>query len=213
MGRMRILDLFCGAGGAGWGYHLAGFDVVGVDIDPQPNYPFGFHQGDALKYLMEHYDEFDAFHASPPCQAFTKAQKIQKNDHPDYVAAVRSAFQLIGKPYVIENVPGSPLEFVTELCGCMFDGLGTYRPRWFEKSFALPKMAHRPHEARTTKMGRAPQPGEFMHVVGNFSGVQAGRDAMGIQWMTRDELREAIPPVYAEFIGRQLIEHLEEEAA
>lgn len=208
MSRPRLLDLFCCAGGAGVGYHRAGFDVVGVDIDPQPNYPFGFDQGDALKYLMEFHEEFDAFHASPPCQAFTRAQKIRKNKHPDYVYAIREAFRLIGKPWVIENVVGAPLDNAVQLCGGMFDGLRTYRHRLFEASFPLTVPNHQPHDARTAKMGRRPASDEFMHVVGNFSGVQQAREAMGIDWMTRDELREAIPPAYTEFIGSQLIKEL-----
>lgn len=188
------------------GYHRAGFEVVGVDINPQPRYPFAFHRGDALKFLLEHHHEFDAFHASPPCQAFTKAQKIQKNDHPDYLRAVREAFTMIGKPWIIENVPGAPLIDPVELCGCMFDGLRTYRPRLFESGsgVVLPQPTHRPHIARTAKMGRPPAEGEFMHVVGNFSGVESARSAMDIDWMVRDELREAIPPAYTEFIGHQL---------
>ena len=203
----RLLDLFCGAGGAGMGYSQAGFDVIGVDIDPQPNYPFEFHQGDALKYLLEHYDEFDALHASPPCQAFTMAQRIQGNNHPDLVTATRNAFELIGKPWAIENVPGSPLRDPIELCGAMFD-LGTYRHRLFETSFPSAAPTHPEHAARTAKMGRRPQPGEFMHVVGNFSGVDLARKAMGIDWMTRDELRESIPPAYTSWIGAQLMTHL-----
>lgn len=205
--RPKLLDLFSCAGGAAMGYHRAGFDVVGVDIDPQPRYPFEFHQADALKFLLEHHREFDAFHASPPCQAFTNAQRIQKNAHPDFVAATRAAFELIGKPWVIENVPGAPLRSPRELCGGMFD-LTTYRHRLFETNFAWMPPLHVPHFARTAKMGRQPAPGEFMHVVGNFSGVAAGRKAMGIDWMTRDELREAIPPAYTELIGRQLIDSL-----
>ena len=206
----RLLDLFCCAGGAGVGYSRVGFDVVGVDIDPQPNYPFEFHQGDALKFLLEHHHEFDMFHASPPCQAFTNAQKIQKNKHPDFIEATRAAFNLIGKPWVIENVPGSPLLETMELCGAMF-GLSTYRHRLFETGFVhvRPVAPHHPdHLIRTTKMGRKPVDGEFMHVVGNFSGVARGREAMGIDWMTRNELREAIPPAYTEFIGAQLLEHV-----
>ncbi|AWN02425.1 DNA methyltransferase [Mycobacterium phage Kanely] len=214
MVRPRLLDLFSGAGGASEGYARAGFEVVGVDIDPQPNYPYEFHQGDALKYLLEHHQEFDAFHASPPCQAFTNAQKIRGNDHPDYVTATRAAFDLIGKPWVIENVPGAPLILPIELCGCMFPGLKTYRPRLFELNWELGSRInqpeHRPHTARTTKMGRPPRPGEFMHVVGNFSGVAQAREAMGIDWMTRDELRESIPPAYTEFIGRHLMSYLVE---
>ena len=205
---MKILDLFCGAGGAGMGYSQAGFDVVGVDVDPQPHYPFEFHQGDALKYLLEHHNEFDAFHASPPCQAFTMAQRIQGNEHPDFVTATRNAFELIGKPWVIENVPGALLRNPVELCGAMF-GLGTYRHRLFETSFTLAAPTHPEHTARTAKMGRRPQPGEFMHVVGNFSGVDIARKAMGIDWMTRDELRESIPPAYTQHIGSQLIAHME----
>jgi DNA (cytosine-5)-methyltransferase 1 len=197
----RLLDLFGGAGGAGMGYRQAGWEVVGVDIHPQPRYPFEFHQSDALKFLLEHHEEFDAFHASPPCQAWTKAQRLQKNDHPDFIAATRSAFELIGKPWVIENVPDSPLINPVELCGCMFSGLGTYRPRLFETSFGICQPPHQEHLAKTTKMGRSPRDGEYMHVVGNFSGVDKAREAMGIPWMTRDELAESIPPSYTEYIG------------
>jgi len=208
MSQPRMLDLFSGAGGAGMGYHRAGFEVVGVDINPQLNYPFEFHQADALKYLLEHHDEFDAFHASPPCQAFTMAQRIQGRTHPDYVTATRAAFMLIGKPWVIENVQGSPLRNPVMLCGVSFPGLRTYRHRLFESSLAINVPAHPDHIYATTKMGRRLEPGHFMHVVGNFSGAQDGRDAMGIQWMTRDELSEAIPPAYTEHIGAQLIEAL-----
>lgn len=212
---MRLLDLFCCQGGAGMGYHRAGFEVVGVDIDPQPRYPFEFVQADALKFLMEHWREFDAIHASPPCQAYSNAQKLQGNAHPDYIAAVRSALELIdwrrrttnGRPFlwVIENVPGAPLVDPVELCGCMFPALGTYRPRLFEANIALEQPTHRAHTERVAKMGRPPAEGEFMHVVGNFSGVQQGRAAMGMPWASRDGLREAIPPAYTEHIGRQLM--------
>lgn len=217
MTRPKLLDLFCHQGGAGMGYHRAGFDVVGVDILPEPRYPFEFHQADALKYLLEHHEEFDAFHASPPCQAYTKAQKIQGNEHPDYISATRAAFELIGKPFVIENVPGAPLTEPVELCGAMF-GLTTYRHRLFEidwpsyasyLAFKASLPIHPNHDARTAKMGRRPQPGEFMHVVGNFSGIDQAKEAMGIDWMTRDGLREAIPPAYTQFIGSHFIEALE----
>ena len=188
------------------GYHRAGFEVVGVDINPQPRYPFEFVQGDALAYLMEYGHEFDAIHASPPCQAFTNAQKIMGNRHPDYLEAVRALLPA-GVPYVIENVPGAPLKDPIELCGAMF-GLRTYRHRLFESNVALVAPEHPEHVVRTTKMGRAPRPGEFMHVVGNFSGVAAAREAMGIDWMSRDGLRESIPPAYTEFIGAALVRHL-----
>lgn len=211
--RPRLLDLFCGAGGAAVGYHRAGFDVVGVDIADQPHYPYEFYQDDALKYLLEHYDKFDAFHASPPCQAFTKAQRIRGNDHPDFITATRNAFLLIGKPWVIENVPGSPLRKPTTLCGADF-GLRTYRHRLFESSVKLTRpRCHEPHDAPLAKMGRPPKPGEYMHVVGHFSGVREARQAMDIDWMTRDELAESIPPAYAEWIGRQLLDALEYELA
>lgn len=208
MRRPRLLDLFCGAGGAGMGYHRAGFDVIGVDINPQPRYPFEFHQGDALKFLLENWRDFHMFHASPPCQAHTMAQRIQGNDHPDYIRATREAFELIRKPWVIENVPGSPLLGPMELCGAMFD-LGTYRHRLFETSFEIHPPEHPEHTAPNAKMGRRPKPGEFMHVVGNFSGVKRAREAMGIGWMTRDELRESIPPAYTEFVGAQLVSAFE----
>lgn len=205
MTRPRLLDLFCCQGGASVGYAQAGFDVVGVDIDPQPRYPFEFHQADALKFALEHHDEFDAFHASPPCQAHTNAQRIQGNEHPDFIPAARALLMLIGKPWVIENVPLAPLIDPIELCGAMFPGLSTYRHRLFESNISLTAPEHPIHVARTAKMGRQPADGEFMHVVGNFSNVGRGREAMGIEWMSRDGLREAIPPAYTEHIGRQLI--------
>jgi DNA (cytosine-5)-methyltransferase 1 len=205
---MRLLDLFSAAGGAAHGYHLAGFDVVGVDIDPQPRFPYDFVQADALKYLLEHHHEFDAFHASPPCQAFTLAQRIRGNDHPDYVTATRNAFELIGKPWVIENVPGAPLRDPLMLCGVMFPELAVYRHRLFESNVPLYAPLHSGHVYPIRKMGRPPRPGEYMHVVGNFSGVAYAREAMGIDWMTRDDLREAIPPAYTEWIGVQLATHL-----
>lgn len=203
----RLLDLFCCQGGAAAGYAAAGFEVVGVDIDPQPRYPFEFHQGDALKWALEHHEEFDVFHASPPCQAHSNAQKIQGNDHEDFIAATRALFELIGKPWVIENVPGAPLRDPIVLCGSMF-GLATYRHRLFESNVPMVAPEHLPHVARTTKMGRAPQPGEFMHIVGNFTNVDRGREVMGMPWANRDGLREAIPPAYSEYIGRQLLDAL-----
>lgn len=204
---MKLLDLFCKGGGTSMGFHRAGFTVTGVDIEPQPNYPFEFHQGDALKFLLENWREFDAYVAGPPCQAHTNAQKIQGREHPDYIVATREAFKLIGRPWVIENVPGAPLIQPVELCGAMF-GLRTYRHRLFESNFGFAAPAHPEHVAKTTKMGRAPRDGEFMHVVGNFSGVREAREAMGIDWMTRDELREAIPPAYTEYIGNQMVESM-----
>lgn len=187
------------------GYHQAGFQVTGVDIEPQPNYPFTFHLGDALAYLIEHGEEFDVIAASPPCQAHSMAQRIQGREHRDFIREVRSLLQALGRPYVIENVPGAPLRSPFTLCGGMFPGLRTYRHRLFESNFPIAVPAEPEHRVPTTKMGRPPKDGEFMHVVGNFSGVAAAREAMGIDWMTRDELREAIPPAYTEHIGRELL--------
>ena len=124
------------------GYSRAGFEVVGVDIAAQPRYPFEFIQGDAIEYVKEHGHEYDAIHASPPCQAYTNAQKIMRNDHPELLEPTREALNATGLPWVIENVPGAPLIEPIELCGGMF-GLRTYRHRLFESSHALTAPAHR----------------------------------------------------------------------
>ena len=142
-------------------------------------------------------------------QAWTLAQRIQAREHPDFITATRNAFLMIGKPWVIENVPGAPLRHPTQLCGCMFSGLNVYRPRLFETSWPVVQPDHREHREPVTKMGRPPRAGERMHVVGNFSGVAEARAAMGINWMSRDELRESIPPAYTEFLGGQLLAVLE----
>jgi len=207
MGRPRLLDLYCCQGGAGMGYHRAGFDVVGVDIDPQPRYPFEFVQGDAIEYLKRNGSYYDAVHASPPCQAHTNAQKIMGNEHPELIEPTRNVLLELGIPYVIENVPGAPVLDPVELCGAMF-GLGTYRHRLFETNFRVVVPAHPEHLSRTTKMGRKPVDGEMMHIVGNFSGVEKAKKAMGIDWMNRDGLRESIPPAYSEYIGKQLMEEV-----
>lgn len=205
--KYKLLDLFCCAGGAGKGYHDAGFEVTGVDIDPMPRYPFEFFQGDALEFLAAHGHEYDVIHASPPCQAFTEAQRLQNNSHPDFITPLRPMLKALGKPYIIENVPGAPLEDPIMLCGAMFD-LRVYRHRLFESNIDLVVPEHPEHVHRQCKMGRMPKDDEFIQVVGHFSGVQKARDAMGIQWMTRDELREAIPPAYTEYLGRQVMDYL-----
>jgi DNA (cytosine-5)-methyltransferase 1 len=208
---MRVLDLFCCQGGASAGYVNAGFDVVGVDLHPQPRYPWAFHQGDALDaledYLTEGDGSFAAVHASPPCQAFTKAQRIRDNDHPDLIAPIRALLLEHNVPYVIENVPGSPLIDPIELCGTMF-GLRLYRHRLFETSFPVTAPLHGAHVHKQVKMGRAPKPNEFLQPVGNFSGAEAARVEMGMPWASRDGLREAIPAAYTEYIGKQLMTYL-----
>jgi DNA (cytosine-5)-methyltransferase 1 len=216
---MKALDLFCGAGGASMGLAQAGYEVVGVDIAEQPHYPFTFHQADAMTFPLEGYD---LIWASPPCQAYSLAQRIMKNEHPDLIRPLRKRLQDSLKPYVIENVPGAPLRDPVELCGAMFHGLKTYRHRLFECSFPVKVPTHPEHWAKLRKMGRKVLDGEFMHVVGNFAGVSVAREAMGIDWMVRDELRESIPPAYSYFIAvaamrdmiqqqRQWIERLEDD--
>ena len=131
---MKLLDLFCGAGGAAMGYHRAGFDdITGVDIKPMPRYPFKFIQGDALEYLAAHGAEYDVIHASPPCQAYSIMQHANhmRKDHPDLVDSVRDALKQTGKPWIIENVPGAPLIDPILLCGLSF-GLRVIRHRLFE---------------------------------------------------------------------------------
>lgn len=191
------------------GYHRAGFEVVGVDNGCRfrRRYPFEFHRADALTFVHDHGHEFDAIHASPPCQAYSEAQKLRANDHPDLIPPVREALLDLGKPYVIENVMGAPLKNPVMLCGAMF-GLRTYRHRLFETNWDLTPPEHPAHLAKTAKMGRPVKDDEFMHVVGNFSNVALGREIMGMPWASRDGLREAIPPAYTEFVGRQLLDSL-----
>lgn len=214
MGELRLLDLFCCQGGSSSGYAAAGFDVTGVDMNPQPRYPFRFIQADALEYLAENAQHFDAIHASPPCQAYSICQRIQGNEHPDLIGPVRELLERAYKPYVIENVVEARDELIAPilLCGEMF-GLRTYRHRLFETSFELIAPEHPAHPRPTTKMGRPVRNGENMHVVGNFTGVDLAREVMGMPWASRDGLREAIPPIYAEFVGRQLMRNLGRAAA
>jgi DNA (cytosine-5)-methyltransferase 1 len=187
---------------------MAGFHVTGVDIAKQPRYCGDvFVQADALEYVAKHGHEFDAIHASPPCQGYSKARNLRGNDHPMLVEDVRALLVATGKPYIIENVQGAPLRNATLLVGSMF-GLRTMRPRLFECSFPVPFLLAPPAEARHAKMGRRPQPGEYVHVVGHMSDVPYCRQAMGIDWMVQGELAQAIPPAYAEWIGGHLMQHL-----
>ena len=217
---MRILDLFCCEGGAAVGYHRAGFEVVGVDIAPQPNYPFEFHQGDALDFLAEHWREFDAVHASPPCQASTALTKgtNQGREYPQLIPETRRLLRATGLPTVIENVQGSDLRRDLTLCGEMF-GLGVLRHRYFEVSgFAAVAPPHKPHRGRVRGWRHGTYyDGPYVAVYGEGGGkgsVAEWQEAMGIDWTdVRAEIAEAIPPAYAEHIGRQLLEHLTTEAA
>jgi len=206
---MRLLDLFCGAGGCTKGYQEAGFEVWGVDLSPQPNYcGEKFTKMDAFSYLDYHgWEWFDAIHASPPCQAYSRAKQIQNNDHPELLDETRHRLIQTGLPYVIENVKGAPLVNPVMLEGQMF-GLNTHRPRLFETNWPLTVPALVPPPPRQAKMGRQPKPGEEIQVVGHFTDMKAAQDAMGIDWMTRGELAQAIPPAYTRFIGEQLMSFL-----
>lgn len=217
----RLLDLFCGAGGAACGYVRAGFDVTGVDHKPQKNYlksgASAFIQADALEYCREHGHEFDAIHASPPCQAHTSLRSMwNSREHPELVGPTRSELLRLGLPFVMENVPGAPLLNASVLCGTMFD-LGTgdaelRRHRLFETSFVLSGIPDCKHYARGRVCGVYGGHGRDRRRVSSvrdgtqqFSTDQR-REAMGIDWMNGNELSQAIPPAYTEFIGLQLIE-------
>jgi DNA (cytosine-5)-methyltransferase 1 len=222
--RPILFDFFACQFGAGKGYHDAGFDVIGFDIEPQPRAPLQFVRADALvtlRMLLDGHpiagvtlERVAAFHASPPCQHDSATQRIQGNDHPDLIEMVRALLERTGKPYVIENVEGAVLKLREPkmLCAAMFGrgptptAVGLDRHRYFETNWPLEVPEHPAHTWRTTKMGRPPKPGEAMHVVGNFSGVSIARELMAMPWASRDGLREAIPPYYTEFIGRQLME-------
>ncbi|MGA5084065.1 SAM-dependent methyltransferase [Streptomyces pseudogriseolus] len=204
---LTVLDTYCCQGGASMGYYLAGFDVVGIDRDEQPHYPFAFIQGDAVEYIRAHGHEYDLIAGSPPCQRYTKAQRIMNREHPDLVGPTRDAMEATGRPWIIENVEGAPLLDTVTLCGAMF-GMRTYRHREFESSLPLGTRLHPRHLAPVAKMGRPVRDGEFMHIVGNFTGVDLAREIMGMPWASREGLREAIPPAYAEFLGRQAAEHI-----
>jgi DNA (cytosine-5)-methyltransferase 1 len=210
----RLLDLFCGAGGCSVGYARAGFEVVGVDINPQPRYPFEFHQADALEFLKAHGREFDAIHASPPCQRYSEVTRCipgRAQKHPDLVDPTRELLQRSGRQWVIENVPGAPLRDPLLLCGTMF-GLRVIRHRLFESSVFLWSPGQQCWHPQRGKVGgtgvRGKKPGDWISVAGSPTVAVAG-PAMGIAWpMSRKELANAIPPAYAEFIGKQLLSAL-----
>lgn len=242
----RLLDLFCCAGGASTGYARAGYRVYGIDIVARPNYPFPFHQGDALDVMRRlltgeavpfiHRDglvewltlaDFAAITASPPCQAYSITRHMHDNEHPDLVDPTRELLEATGLPWIMENVPGAPLREYVTLCGSMFaltatdeDGepLILRRHRLFESNVFLmaagacvhdgTKVAGvygggaSPKERRSTTTGR--RVGYTPHK------VVAGA-LLGIDWMTLDEMAQAIPPAYTEYLGGQLLAHLSTE--
>ena len=224
MSKPRALDLFCGAGGAAMGLHRAGFEVVGVDIQPQPHYPFEFHQADALEFPL---DGFDVIWASPPCQAFTQMSARWRNKgtkadtHPNLLTPTLERFAALSVPWVVENVPGARdlMDPTVVLHGGMF-GLNVHRPRLFQSNILL--MAAK--VARTREpigvYGTKPDGPTVWRYRnnGNMKGksliraaksIEEASEAMGIDWMTWEEIREAIPPAYSEFLGRQLMRALE----
>lgn len=206
---MRLLNLYCRQGGSARGYELAGFDEIhGVDIEPQPRYPYHFILGDALEYVRAHGHEYDFIDASPPCQHDSDCQVIRGNDHPDLVVPTFEALEETGVPYVLENVGGAvpKLRDPVMLCGQMFGLTRTYRHRFFSAggwSFTAPQ--HPEHGAAQTKLGRAPVDGQAIQAIGNFSGVEIIRQEWGVHWMNREGIREAIPPAYTRWIGEQFL--------
>lgn len=197
---MRLLDLCCGAGGASRGYALAGItDIVGVDINPQPNYPYEFVQADALTYPL---DGFDVVHASPPCQRWSSKTRNPDN-HPDLIAPLRERFRHMC--YVIENVPRAPLICPVRLCGSMF-ALGVRRHRMFETSFLVPELycSHylQPERYRIYNHGKWYLSRTVaVYGTGGGKGKEYWGEAMGIDWMSNSEMVQAIPPAYTEYIG------------
>lgn len=227
MSRPLLLDLYSGAGGAGEGYHRAGFDVVGVDLEPQPHYPHEFVQADALAYLRSvgaagmaiDGRPVAAIHASPPCQAFSTITKMhgaaQVATHPDLVEPTRRLVQATGLPYVIENVVGAPLVDPVLLCGTMF-GLGVparnlhlRRHRIFEApalSLWTPFACN--HSGKALQVNGHPGGTSRRDPTAGFGSFAEWREGMGIDWMSADELAEAIPPVYTEWLGAHLLRYV-----
>ena len=217
--RPRLLDVYSCAGGAGFGYDLAGFEVTGVDRDPQPNYPFKFIQADALDVLAdrEFLAQFSAVHASPPCQfkaLATLSQRLAGAEYPDLIGPTRALLEAnFPGPWVIENVPGTPLRPDIRLCGCQFGltlpGIGYLkRERWFETSwhgFSL-EMPHR-HAGHAISIAGHGTPAWMRAKTGHI-GVAEWRRVMGIDWTTRAELTEALPPAYTRYVGSLLLERI-----
>lgn len=202
------LDLFCCAGGAAQGLSDAGWTVVGVDIDPQPNYPFAFIQADIRNISFAN---FGLVWASPPCQRYSDLAKRNQNADkwPDLIEPMRNKLVRSGCRYVIENVEGAPLNPTIMLCGTMFPGLRVLRHRLFEANFHIPQPDHGAHpkvhtfDKRKSHFGKTDERVDFVQVTGGGNcSVAAASKAMGIDWMTKAELNEAIPPAFAEYIGQ-----------
>jgi DNA (cytosine-5)-methyltransferase 1 len=217
----KLLDLFCGAGGAARGYQLAGFEVVGVDLQMTLDYcGETFICGDALEWLRRIGGGFDAIHASPPCQASTALTKgtNKGREYPQLIPATRALLDEIGRPYVIENVQGSDLRRDLTLCGEMF-GLGVLRHRYFELGgWSMPEPAHKPHRGRVRGWRHGTYyDGPYLAVYGDGGGkgsVEEWQQAMGIDWTDdRKAIAEAIPPQFTLCIGEQLMRHVQNQGS
>ena len=226
--KYKLLDLFCCAGGCAKGYYDAGFEVVGVDIVDRPNYPYEFIKADALEILKneEFISQFDAIHASPPCQCYSKLKYLSGNvakweeNHVDLVAPTRELLIKTGKPYIIENVEGAPLINPIKLCGSQFENMYTQRPRLFESNIPLKKPDAPVVRHKTLKLGEGFAEDGYITVAGTrnpkgMNDIQTklyyGFALGGIDWMSLEELTQAIPPCYTRWIGKQVIEYLNEQ--
>lgn len=220
-----LLDLFCCAGGAAKGYVDAGFVVIGVDIDAQPNYPYTFFQADAIEFARKYGHLFDAIHASPPCQAYSKTKTLHSNEHPELVEPTREVLEEVGRPWVIENVVGAPLRDPIKLSGQHFnmtapdvDGvpLKLVRHRLFESNIelAVPEGFHRNKEIQTASVygaggGWTPAHRDNPDRRGGYiPHTDVVKQLLGIDWMTKHEMSQSIPPKFTEHVGRQLLAHL-----
>lgn len=220
MSRPLLLDTYCGAGGASAGYDRAGFEVVGVDLYFQKNYPFEFVQGDAIKLLSDRkfVSQFSAIHASPPCQAYstmTKSGTDKSHKHPRLIEPTRKLLIQSGLPYVIENVVGAPLINPITLCGTSF-GKALKRHRLFESNLPIAGTTcrHKDFPKNIRVMNHGWTYTQFVPVYGS-GGCKARElwdEVMDIDWMTTKELAESIPPYYTEWIGRQVISRLQKAA-
>jgi DNA (cytosine-5)-methyltransferase 1 len=217
--RPLLLDLFCGAGGAAMGYHRAGFDIIGVDIEPQPNYPFTFRQHDAIRYLFGVVDRaridgqspYAAIHASPPCHDHSAlSARWGANGTGSLLQHTRELLSECGLPWIIENVPGAPMRADYKLCGCMFGLPGLRRERWFETSWhAYALRSPCSHTGQTVTVTGHPGGSSLRDGRRGFGDTAAWKRAMGIDWMTGKEMAQAIPPAYTEYIGAQLLDAIE----
>lgn len=219
--RPKLLDLFSGVGGAAWGYHLAGFDVIGVDNYFQKRYPFEFIEGDVFEVAPKIWDAFDAIHASPPCLAYVDEGHRYRANHPDLIAPTRDLLERSGLPWVIENVDTAPLRNPMRLCGTMFPGVRVIRHRMFESNVYMegpphPRGKHPPVFSYDKRKDRSHlnEWDDYVTVTGGGNcSIDAARDAMGIRWATIRELNQAIPPAYTQYVGKRLLLAVDSRAA